>query len=90
MQISDGWQTENIHSIVPEEEAAADFTAYAEDYMKVTAFTSNCRSWYKSNSKSGRISVLCAGSTLHYFEGIKEPRWDDWNVSITASISWFN
>ena len=86
LTLCDRWQTENIHSFTPKEEALSDFTKYAEDYMKATVFSGECRSWYKSNSKSGRISVLWPGSTLHYLEAINEPRWDDWNVSIDSSF----
>ena len=81
LALCDRWQTENIHSFVPKEEAVAAFTTHTHEYMQTTVFSDDCNSWYKSNSKSGRISVLWPGSTLHYLEAIKDPRWDDWHVS---------
>lgn len=77
----DRWQTENIHSFVPKEEAVRDFVEHTDKWMEGKVWGEECRSWYKSNSVTGRVSALWPGSTLHYLEALKEPRWEDWDVS---------
>ncbi len=75
------YQTENIHSFAPKLEAVQDFLAYRDNFMKRTVWNDNCKSWYKSGSKSGKITAVWAGSSLHYLETMKEPRYEDWNFS---------
>lgn len=72
MTFIDRWQTENIHSFKPEEEAVADFLAHTDNFMKKTIWQQDCRSCYKNNSASARVSALWAGSSLHYIEMTKE------------------
>lgn len=75
----DRWQTENIHSFSPKMDAIDDFIAFKDEFMKSTVWDHPCRSWYKSNSISGKVTALWPGSTLHYMEAIAEPRYEDWN-----------
>jgi len=81
LTLIDRWQTENIHSFTPKADAVADFVAHTDDFMKKTIWQQDCRSWYKNNSASARVSALWPGSTLHYIEMMKETRFDDWDVS---------
>ncbi|KAG6908883.1 hypothetical protein DXG01_002861 [Tephrocybe rancida] len=74
------WQTENIRSFSPKREAVEDFIAHKDQFMKGTVWEHDCRSWYKANSVSGKVSALWCGSTLHYMEAIGEPRYDDWDI----------
>ena len=81
LSFCDRWQTESIHSFTPKEAAVTDFLAHTDNFMKKTIWQEDCRSWYKSNSASARMSARWPGSTLHYIEALKEPRFDDWDVS---------
>lgn len=48
-----------------------------------------CRSWYKNNSVSGKVTALWPGSTLHYLEAMSDVRADDWNLDYnTNRFSW--
>ncbi|TKA40664.1 hypothetical protein B0A49_13445, partial [Cryomyces minteri] len=47
--------------------------------MKKTIWQEDCRSWYKNNSASARVSALWPGSTLHYIEMMRETRYEDWD-----------
>lgn len=80
LQFINRWQTENIHSFSPKVEATEDFVQHTEKIMRTTVWTDNCRSWYKNNSASGRVSVLWPGSSLHYIEAIREARFDDFEI----------
>ena len=73
------WQTENIHSFNPKVEAVQDFIAFKDEFMKATVWEHECKSWYKNNSTSGKVTALWPGSTLHYLEAIADPRYEDWD-----------
>jgi hypothetical protein len=85
LKIANRWQTENIHSFSPKMEAVEDFIAHKDQFMKNTVWEQDCRSWYKNNSISGKVSALWPGSTLHYMEAISEVRYDDWNITYSGN-----
>ncbi|PGH28267.1 hypothetical protein AJ80_00158 [Polytolypa hystricis UAMH7299] len=76
----DRWQTEKIHSFSPKKDAIADFVARTDLFMRDTIWASGCRSWYKSHTVNGRVSALWPGSSLHYFEALRHPRAEDWDI----------
>lgn len=81
LKLIDRWQTENIHAFSPKMEAVEDFLAHTDAFMKKTIWEEDCRSWYKNNSASARVSALWPGSTLHYIEAMQELRADDWDIT---------
>lgn len=85
LQFVNRWQTENILSFAPKLDATEDFISHTNSVMATTIWTDECRSWYKNNSASGRVSALWPGSTLHYIEALKEPRFDDWNIAYSGN-----
>ncbi|KAF9469451.1 FAD/NAD(P)-binding domain-containing protein [Collybia nuda] len=89
LKLATRWQTENIRSFSPKREAVEDFIAYKDQFMKTTVWEHSCRSWYKSNSVTGKVTALWPGSTLHYLEAIAEPRYEDWVISYKGNrFSW--
>ncbi|KDR80776.1 hypothetical protein GALMADRAFT_222374 [Galerina marginata CBS 339.88] len=85
LRMMDRWQTENIHSFFPKVEAIEDFIAFKDEFMKGTVWNQECRSWYKSNSITGKVTALWPGSTMHYLEAIAEPRYDDWEFKYAGN-----
>ncbi|KAF8809499.1 FAD/NAD(P)-binding domain-containing protein [Phlegmacium glaucopus] len=85
LKMIDRWQTENIHSFSPKIEAVEDFIAFKDQFMKGTVWEHDCRSWYKNNSSSGKVTALWPGSTLHYLDTLAEPRYEDWNFTYTGN-----
>lgn len=81
----DRWQTENIHSFSPKAEAVDEFLAYKDAFMKGTVWQQDCRSWYKSNSITGKVTALWPGSSLHYLEAMREPRYEDWDIKYSGN-----
>ncbi|GME64939.1 hypothetical protein AJ79_09812 [Neofusicoccum parvum] len=73
------FQKEDARAFAVREEAAASFNAWADDFMRPTVWARDCRSWYKAGSASGRVVALWPGSTLHYIEAVREPRFEDWS-----------
>jgi hypothetical protein len=80
LKFCDRWQTENIRSFAPKLQAVEDFCDVTSQWMKKTVWDEKCRSWYRGGSKSGRVTALWPGSTLHYIEFISSVRYDDWDI----------
>ncbi|TFK39761.1 hypothetical protein BDQ12DRAFT_649180 [Crucibulum laeve] len=80
LKLIDRWQTENIYSMSPKMEAVDDFIAHKDQFMEKTVWIQECRSWYKNNSASGKVTALWPGSTMHYLEAIAQPRYEDWDI----------
>ncbi|KIM44457.1 hypothetical protein M413DRAFT_24952 [Hebeloma cylindrosporum] len=78
-------QTENIHSFSPKPDAVQDFIEHKDAFMKNTVWEQECRSWYKSNSITGKVTALWPGSTMHYLEMIAEPRYEDWSFKYSGN-----
>ncbi|KIW80221.1 hypothetical protein Z517_06836 [Fonsecaea pedrosoi CBS 271.37] len=74
------FQKENWSSFEVKVEPTKDFNEWKNEYMKLTIWTEECRSWYKSGSTSGNVVALWPGSTLHYLEAVKDVRWEDWDI----------
>jgi hypothetical protein len=72
-------QVENIKSVTPREDAAKDFRAHADHYLKRTAWTSPCRSWFKQGTVDGQAAIW-PGSRLHHLELLKAPRYEDFEL----------
>lgn len=75
-------QTENLKSLTPSARAAADFRQHADLFLKRTAWTSSCRSWFKQGrnggSEEGGQAVLYPGSRLHFLHLLERPRYEDY------------
>ncbi|KIX07125.1 uncharacterized protein Z518_05102 [Rhinocladiella mackenziei CBS 650.93] len=56
-------------------EVQADFDAHTQNLMEDMVWTGTCRSWYKN--KSGKVTALWPGSSLHYREILESNRWED-------------
>ncbi|KAI1653962.1 FAD/NAD(P)-binding domain-containing protein [Daldinia decipiens] len=85
----DRYQTEPIHSMAPKVAACADFKAHVASFMDKAVWTDNCRNSHNNHKVGGRVPTTWPGSTLHYLEAIREPRWDDWEVKYAGNrFSW--
>ncbi|KAL2860156.1 FAD/NAD(P)-binding domain-containing protein [Aspergillus pseudodeflectus] len=62
----------------------ADFNKHTQALMQNMVWTGTCRSWFK-NSKSGKITALWPGSSLHYMQTLAEDRWEDYNWEFQGS-----
>ncbi|MCJ1260534.1 hypothetical protein MMC22_000395 [Lobaria immixta] len=78
IQMLSKFQKENIRSFEVSPAATESFNRWKDEFMEHTVWKKDCRSWYKAGSKSGRVVALWPGSTLHYLETIKAPRYEDW------------
>lgn len=83
-QLIDRFQTTNIKTFSPKEEAVQDFVDYKDWFMTRTVWADPCRSWYKPRI-DGPVLALWPGSTLHYIECMKDLRLDDMNITYAGN-----
>ncbi len=72
------FQTQDIKSVTVTQEAVDDFREHVDEFMKRTAWSTNCRSWFKNGSLDGPIVALHPGSRLHWFHMLDDPRYEDY------------
>lgn len=71
-------QTQDIKSVVISQEAVDDFNEHIQVFMKRTAWSTHCRSWFKNGTVDGPIVALHPGSRVHWFHMLDEPRYEDY------------
>jgi hypothetical protein len=72
-------QIENIKSYTPRLDLSRQFRQHADLFLKRTAWTSPCRSWFKQGRSDGQV-VIYPGSRLHFLELLKRPRYEDFDI----------
>ncbi|KAF1816732.1 FAD/NAD(P)-binding domain-containing protein [Eremomyces bilateralis CBS 781.70] len=72
-------QVENIKSFTPRMDVSKQFRQHADSFLKRTAWTSPCRSWFKQGKSDGQ-TVIYPGSRLHFLEIMKNPRYEDYQI----------
>jgi hypothetical protein len=70
-------QTENYSSVVPKPHIPRAYQKQALAWLERTAWSSNCVSTYKNGDPNGPLISLHPGSRLHFFELLKNPRFED-------------
>ncbi|KAI0121194.1 hypothetical protein BJ170DRAFT_149643 [Xylariales sp. AK1849] len=83
-KLIDRFQTNNISTFSPMEEAVQDFIDFKDRFMTRTVWSDPCRSWYKPRA-DGPVVALWPGSTLHYIECMKDLRLDDFDITYTGN-----
>jgi hypothetical protein len=69
------FQQEDIKSFMPRQEAVDEFRRHRELFLKRTAWSSPCRSWFKGGKTDGPI-LMWPGSRLHFFRALQNPRFE--------------
>lgn len=71
-------QTQDVKSVSVSQEAVDDFNEHIQEFMKRTAWSTHCRSWFKNGTVDGPIVALHPGSRIHWFHMLNEPRYEDY------------
>ncbi|EEH33494.1 sterigmatocystin biosynthesis monooxygenase StcW [Paracoccidioides lutzii Pb01] len=79
-------QNENIQSLTPRQDITDAFNEHAQEWVKHTVWTDDCRSWYRNN-ETGRVNAVYPGSSLHYLELISTPRVEDYTISYVNKMN---
>ncbi|KAK1975923.1 cyclohexanone monooxygenase [Colletotrichum cereale] len=80
IQVMTKIQTENICSIMPQQDAANDFNAHCSEWARHTVWSEDCGGWYK-HPQTGRLNSIWPGSSLHYMDTIGLPRYEDYDMT---------
>ncbi|RAH79614.1 dimethylaniline monooxygenase [Aspergillus japonicus CBS 114.51] len=84
LQILEKMSSEGVTSFEPKAEAVAEFFEHHRKFMPRTAWTSPCRSWFKQGTVDGEV-MMWPGSRIHFFETMKQPRWEDYHLRYTTN-----
>ncbi|KAL2858523.1 flavin-binding monooxygenase [Aspergillus pseudoustus] len=64
-------------------DAKCDMQNFLNEYMQTVhrdlVWSGNCVSWYKER-KTGKVTAVWPGSSIHYMEAIEVPRWEDFDI----------
>ena len=72
-------QTQNIKSMTPKREVCEAFIEHADLYLKRTAWTSGCSSWFKQGKVDGPLTMF-PGTRLVYMDLLSQPRYEDYRI----------
>jgi hydroxyversicolorone monooxygenase len=84
------FQGEMIKSFEVRQDVTDQFNEHTQQFMKSTVWMDDCRSWYK-DPVTNRVNALWPGSSLHYIEVIKTPRYEDYIIKsqrVSSLFSW--
>lgn len=73
-------QTEGYKSLDVRTDANDEYNQHAQTYLARTVWTGGCRSWYKRGTVDGPVVAIYAGTSFHFMEALKRPRWEDYNL----------
>lgn len=79
LQIIKKIQSEYIASLAPKQDVTDAFNEHCQEWVRHTVWVEECRSWYKNN-ETGRVNAVWPGSSLHYIEAIRTPRYEDFEI----------
>ncbi|KAL4966984.1 flavin-containing monooxygenase [Aspergillus stella-maris] len=80
-------QTERIKSLIISREATDDYYEHVQKFLERTVWVGNCRSWYKRGMIDGPVVAIYGGTSFHYIEALRNPRWEDYEVSLLPAPS---
>ncbi|RQM05681.1 hypothetical protein DH86_00004089 [Scytalidium sp. 3C] len=80
-----------IKSVMVKKVAVDNFVKHVDVFMKRTAWSTNCRSWFKNGNVDGPVIALHPGSRIHWFHMLDQPRYEDfewttWNQNPFAYL----
>ncbi|KAH8705823.1 hypothetical protein BGW36DRAFT_18418 [Talaromyces proteolyticus] len=87
LQVIKKMQVENLRSFAPRQDITDRFNAHVQEFVKVSVWKDECRSWYK-NPETGKVFAIWPGSSLHYMQTISSPRWEDYNITYHYENPW--
>ncbi|PYI11461.1 putative flavo protein [Aspergillus sclerotiicarbonarius CBS 121057] len=76
--------TEDIKSIDVKKDALDDYNVWAQEYLKRTAWSDPCRSWYKNGKTSGQITAPYAGTTSHFKRCLENMGGEHFNINYNS------
>ncbi|VUC32182.1 unnamed protein product [Clonostachys rosea] len=73
---------QHIRRISPKESVIAEFMEHCRAYLPRTCWADPCPSWFKQKQgKPDGPLVMWPGSRLAFFEAVKAPNWEDYDIA---------
>lgn len=82
-QVVKKMQKENIKAVTPRRDICEAFAEHSDLYVKRTAWSGPCSSWFKNGKKDGRLTMF-PGSRLVYFELLSTARFEDYKIEYSS------
>ncbi|KAK7902522.1 hypothetical protein LTR67_002168 [Exophiala xenobiotica] len=79
-------QRQFIKSMSVRQQAQDDFNEHCRTFLADTVFSGNCSSWYKQGDIDGKVVAIYCGSSYHFIESLKEPRWEDYEFAYVGDV----
>ncbi|EME83413.1 uncharacterized protein MYCFIDRAFT_59080 [Pseudocercospora fijiensis CIRAD86] len=80
MQCARKVQEDGIKSMFPKQNVTDQLNAYMDAWhAKHSIWSEDCKSWYKENTKDGRV-LIWPGSMLHHLKFMKRPRFEHFEI----------
>ena len=76
----DKMQREMVRSFEVRKDVTDEYNQHIQAYLARTVWTRGCRSWYKRGTIDGPVVAVYGGTTFHFMEAIKHPRWEDFVI----------
>ncbi|KAK5400865.1 hypothetical protein LTR06_011176 [Exophiala xenobiotica] len=74
-------QTEGYKALEIRTDANDEYNEHVQQYLARTVWVGDCRSWYKRGTVDGPVVAIYAGTCFHFMEGLKNPRWEDYDFT---------
>lgn len=84
LAITKKMQLENIKSVTPRRDVCEAFMAHADIFLKRTAWSGPCVSWFKQGRLDGPLTMF-PGSRLTYYALMDSPRYEDMAIEYESS-----
>ena len=78
-------QTEQIRSIRPKQHVVDAYLRHADSFLKRTAWTGPCSSWFKGGKANGTPAIY-PGSRLHFLRLLEKVRWEDYDIEYDSDV----
>lgn len=62
--------------------------AHHQKFLQRMVFSDGCRSWYKGGRADGKVIGIWPGSSLHYYEMLSDPRYEDFDYVYRSENLW--
>ncbi|RAL01331.1 flavin-containing monooxygenase [Aspergillus ibericus CBS 121593] len=77
--------TEDIKSIDVKKSALDDYNVWTQEYLKRTAWSDPCRSWYKNGKSSGQVTAPYGGTTSHFKKCLENMGGEHFNIEYNSA-----
>lgn len=59
-----------------------DYFEHVQEFLERTVWVAGCRSWYKRGTTDGPVVAIYGGTSFHYIEALRNPRWEDYDIDL--------